>query len=597
MFSFRVGALYVSRPLVNGHTVTLFRLAQALTLAFCLLSVQAGFAEISPEAPPPVIVGGDDSYPPYEFIDERGRPSGFNVELSRAIARVMGLDVDIRLGAWDDMRQGLTAGRIDILQGMVPSEDRATTIDFALPHAVVHQSIWNRTDAVPLISASDLKGKEVIVMRGSIMHDFMLSQAPSARLVTVDSLAEALRLLASGRHDCALVAKLPGQYLIKKLGLSNIAPVARPLLAQDYGFAVRKGNRSLLARFNEGLTILRETGEYREIHRKWLGPLEPQRIPWPRIVKIVAIVVGPLLLVLGGIIIWNRALKNEVALRTEALQREIAERNRAMDELKVRQRQLIQADKMTSLGILVSGVAHEVNNPTGMILLNLPHLQRSWESAEPILEDHYRRNGDFKLGWLNYSRMRREIPQMLGEMQDGAKRIKRIVEDLKDFARRDDADLSSSVDLNRVVAESLRLVDNPLRKATGHFAVHYGENLPPFRGNHQRIEQVVVNLVLNACQALPDIDKGIEIETAYDAEHRCLTLVVKDEGEGIAREHLPLLTDPFFTTRRETGGTGLGLSVSAGIVKEHGGTLSFDSAPGAGMTVTLQLPANLEEKP
>ncbi len=453
--------------------MNLLRAALSLTLFFCLLPAQASFAEFSQEEPTPVVVGGDDSYPPYEFIDEQGRPSGFNVELTRAIARVMGFEVEIRLGAWDDMRLGLAAGNIDILQGMVPSEERAATIDFALPHAVVHQSIWNRKNAEPVTSAAELGGKEVIVMRGSIMHDFMLSQAPSARLVTVGSLDEALRLLAAGRHDCALVAKLPGQYLIKKLGLSNIEPVARPLLAQDYGFAVRKGNRALLARFNEGLTILRETGEYREIHRKWLGLLEPPRIPWPRIVRIVAMVVGPLLLILGGIIIWNRALKKEVALRTEALEKEVAERTKAMDELKVRQRQLIQADKMTSLGILVSGVAHEVNNPTGMILLNLPHLQRAWQSAEPILEDHFRRIGDFKLGWLNYSRMRLEIPQMLGEMQDGAKRIKRIVEDLKDFARRDDADLSSAVDLNAVVVDALRLVDNSVRKATDRFTVQY----------------------------------------------------------------------------------------------------------------------------
>jgi polar amino acid transport system substrate-binding protein len=280
-----------------------------------------------------------------------------------------------------------------------------------------------------------------------------------------------------------------------------------------------------------------------------------------------------------------------VALRTAALEKEVAERQRAMDELRVRQRQLIQADKMTSLGILVSGVAHEVNNPTGLILLNLPHLQKAWEDAEPVLEEHYRQAGDFRLGWLQYSRMREEIPQMLAEMQEGARRIKRIVEDLKDFARRDDADLSAAVDLNAVVAAALRLVDNSIRKATRHFAVEYAAEPPRFRGNHQRIEQVVVNLVLNACQALPDSERGIYLRTWHDAGQQAVLLEVRDEGEGIAQEQLPHLTDPFFTTKRETGGTGLGLSVSAGIVKEHGGSLAFCSAVGAGMTVTLTLPA------
>jgi polar amino acid transport system substrate-binding protein len=564
--------------------------------ALLLCIVPRAGAEYFPAESPVVDVGGDYGYPPYEFLDEEGRPSGFNVELTRAIARVMGMEVDIRLGSWNEMRRGLMAGEIDILQGMVPSEERATQVDFTLPHAVVHQSIWNRKNEKPITAVEQMAGREVIVMRGSIMHDFMLRQKVDARLVMVDSLADALRLLASGRHDCALVAKLPGQYLIRKLGLKNIEPVPRPLLAQDYGYAVKKGNRELLARFNEGLSILKESGEYQTIYRKWLGVLEPQRMPWMRLVRYGAMVVVPLLLVLGGTVIWNRTLKNEVALRTAALELEIAERKRAMDELKVRQRQLIQADKMTSLGILVSGVAHEVNNPTGLILLNLPHLQKAWKDAEPILEEHCRRNGDYRLGWLNYSRMRQEIPQMLDEMQDGARRIKRIVDDLKDFARRDDADLITPVHLNTSLAAALRLVDNSIRKATSRFEVYFGENLPRFKGSQQRIEQVVVNLILNACQALPDTERGIFVRTWHDAEGGHLVLEVKDEGEGIAAEYLPHLTDPFFTTKRDTGGTGLGLSVSAGIVKDHGGSLAFDSAPDAGMTAILRLPVFMEEQ-
>ena len=193
-------------------------------------------------------------------------------------------------------------------------------------------------------------------MRGSVMHDFMLREDRGATLVPVNSLAEALRLLSSGKHDCALVAKLPGQYLIRQLKLSNIAPVAAPLLAQNYGYAVRKGNLSTLARFNEGLAILKETGEYRAIHDRWLGVLEPQGVPWGRIIRFSAMIVVPLLLILGGTVVWSRTLQREVAVRTEALEREVAERKRFAEELQLRQRQLIQADKMTSLGKI--GRAH-----------------------------------------------------------------------------------------------------------------------------------------------------------------------------------------------------------------------------------------------
>ena len=124
-----------------------------------------------------------------------------------------------------------------------------------------------------------------------------------------------------------------------------------------------------------------------------------------------------------------------------------------MEELRLNQAQLVQADKMKSLGILVSGVAHEINNPTGLILLNLPILQEVYRDAEEVLEERYREQGDFSLGGIPYSRMRDEVPTMLDETLEGARRIKRIVEDLKDFARRDDTAVKEPIDLNAVVKD------------------------------------------------------------------------------------------------------------------------------------------------
>jgi polar amino acid transport system substrate-binding protein len=565
-----------------------------LACAILLNLTSSVLAQGSPAASDPrtVIVGGDHNYPPYEFLDKNGHPDGYNVELTRAIAEVMGMNAEIRLGSWGEMRQALAAGRVDILQGMAYAEDRLGEVDYSPPHTIVYQSIWTRRGTPPPQSIDYLRNKEVIVMARSVMHDFM-SRHPelAATIIPVSTLSDALRLLATGKHDCALVAKLPGEYLAREFGLDMIVPTARPIAEQPYGYAVRKGNTEMLSRFSEGLALLKKAGRYQQIHNKWLGVLEPHEVSWGRVIRYLAMVVGPLLLILGGTVIWSRTLKREVAQRTEALEREVAERKLVIEELQVRQRQLIQADKMTSLGILVSGVAHEVNNPTGLILLNVPLLQKAYGDAEPVLEAHYEKHGDFRLGWLHYSRMREEIPKMLNEMHDGAKRIKRIVEDLKDFARRDDADLSGAVDLNAVVSAAIRLVDNSIKKATDSFSVFYEEELPRVRGNAQRIEQVVVNLILNACQALPDKEKGIFIRTFADAAQGAVIVEVRDEGGGIAPEHLPHLTDPFFTTRREEGGTGLGLSVSAGIVKEHGGSLRFDSSPGAGVTVTLALPA------
>ncbi|BCS52730.1 histidine kinase [Geobacter sp. SVR] len=536
---------------------------------------------------PSLTIGGDSNYPPYEYLDANGKPTGFNVELTRAIAEVMGMNVKIRLGPWGDMRKALNSGEIDILQGMAFAEDRVREVDFSPPHAIVFQSIWTRKGE-ELHSLKELAGKEVIVMRQSVMHDFLLKNNLNASYVLVDSLADALKLLSSGKHDAALVAKLPGQYLVKELGLTNIVPQARPLLAQKYGYAVKKGNAELLDGFSEGLALLKRNGQFQAIQQKWLGVLDPPRVPWERAIRYGAMVVVPLLLILGGTVIWSRTLQKRVEERTEELAREVAEKERALEELRLHQDKLVQADKLASLGTLLSGVAHEINNPNALILLNMPRFIEAFQAGRPILEEYYQRHGDFMFGCLKYSRMREELPLMFEETVNGARQIRRIVNDLKDFARRDDAGSDGTFDLNEAVRAAARLVDNTIRKTTSHMSLNYAERLPQVRGSAQRIEQVVVNLLLNACQALDESDQRIIVGTGCSDTEVLLT--VQDEGRGIAPEHLPQLLDPFFTTKREQGGTGLGLWVSTGIVREHGGRLEFAPATPRGTIVTVALP-------
>ncbi|WP_286239258.1 transporter substrate-binding domain-containing protein [Neptuniibacter halophilus] len=519
-------------------------------------------------------VGGDHNYPPYEFINEDGQPDGYNTELTLAIAEVMGMEVEIELGHWDLMRNRLEQGELDTLQGMIYSEQRSHQYDFSPAHALIHQSIFARKGTPRVESLDELAGHEVIVQQGGIMHDYLLKNRGGATLILVDTHASALRLLASGQHDYALVANLPGLYLGRELELSNIVPVGKPFGAQSYGYSVLKGNTELLAQFSEGLAILKNTGRQQAIYDKWLGPLEQSGLPWNKIGQVTLWASLLLLLVLGGIMFWNRMLTREVSRRTE--------------ELKLQQQQLIQADKMTSLGILVSGVAHEINNPSSLLLLNLPVFREVYQDAEEILEAHYQTHGDFYLGGLPYSRMRDEIPPMLEDMLSGTQRIRRIVDDLRDFARQSPSDLSEQVDLNEVVATAIRLVDNTIRHSSDHFSVEYARNLPLFCGNAQRIEQVVINLIVNACQSLESSEQAIRVKTLRDDQGR-LCLEVSDEGRGIEAENLARLSDPFFTTRREEGGTGLGLSVSNSIVQEHGGELRYDSAPGEGTRVRLTL--------
>jgi PAS domain S-box-containing protein len=270
--------------------------------------------------------------------------------------------------------------------------------------------------------------------------------------------------------------------------------------------------------------------------------------------------------------------------------RDITERKQAEEQAKLHQQQLMQASKMVALGTLVSSVAHEINNPNNFIMLNAPLLKETWQHVLPILDVYYKENGDFMIGGMRYTEMRDRIPRLFSGITDGSNRIKQIVEDLRDFVRRDASDMNQSVDVNAVLRTAISLLSNVIAKSTSHFSAKYGEKIPSLRGNFHRLEQVIINLIQNACQALPDIRRGLSLSTSFNEKTSSIIVKVRDEGIGIPLEILPHITDPFFTTKSSSGGIGLGLSISSRIVKEHGGTLTFTSEPGKGTTAEIILP-------
>jgi polar amino acid transport system substrate-binding protein len=194
------------------------------------------------------------------------------------------------------------------------------------------------------------------------------------------------------------------------------------------------------------------------------------------------------------------------------------------------------------------------------------------------------------IGGMRYTEMRDRIPRLFSGITDGSNRIKQIVEDLRDFVRRDASDMNQSVDVNAVLKSATSLLSNMITKSTSHFSVKYSEKLPLLKGNFHRLEQVIINLIQNACQALPDIRRGLSLSTSFNEKTSSIIVKVRDEGIGIPLEILPHITDPFFTTKSSSGGIGLGLSISSRIVKEHGGTLTFTSEPGKGTTAEIILP-------
>jgi polar amino acid transport system substrate-binding protein len=191
---------------------------------------------------------------------------------------------------------------------------------------------------------------------------------------------------------------------------------------------------------------------------------------------------------------------------------------------------------------------------------------------------------------MPYPQLKERLPRLLGDAREGVERVKRIVGDLKEFAGIHPSDSLSDVDLNTVVEKALGLVRSLTNKAASDVQVHYASDLPTIYGNSQRIEQVAVNLLVNACQAAVEAPIALRVATGFQEQRREIFFRIEDTGIGMTPEVMARIADPFFTTKRDRGGTGLGLSISHTIVKDHGGRLEFESQPGQGTTATVYLP-------
>jgi len=639
----------------------------------------------------PIIVGIDQDYPPYEFVGPRGQPEGYNVDLIRAIARVMGMQIEIRPGAWGELKEELAAGRIQVLTAMLKSPEREKSFAFSEPPLKVQYSLFVRTGPQAPRDLEALRGRRILVQRGSQMHEYLLERGLSAEAVPVSSELDGLRLLASGRHDAALAAHLTGMMGIRQGGLGNLMPAGKAIFSRELCMAVRRDQQELLGRLNTGLSILRKNGEREQIHAKWFGGLEGPSPQVQKTLQALVIAASTLLCLLALALLWNRSLRREVLQRTRELQgskdflqavvdalpvmlfakdpnrgyafslwnrkaeevtgcpaqrmlgtrdedhfppeqsvafrkadEEVMNRGelRVIEEepldtprgpvtlrtLKVpvhdqegkplqlvgisediteRKRMenaLHQAQRMESLGVLAGGIAHDFNNLLTAILGNLELIGDGIGPGHPV-QPYLDQAG------TAVSRAATLARQMLAYSGRGAFLIRRL-------------------SLNTLILDMVNLLQVSIpRKVTTRFELD-GE-LPDVKGDESQLQQVVMNLVTNAAEAIGDQEGVITLSTRLEhLDPRTIRLrfpgqelqpgsfvvfQVTDTGCGMGPEVMEKLFEPFFTTKFT--GRGLGLAALHGILRGHGGAVQVSSEPGKGSTFQVYLPALPEAEP
>jgi len=254
------------------------------------------------------------------------------------------------------------------------------------------------------------------------------------------------------------------------------------------------------------------------------------------------------------------------------------------------EQQTLRNARLASIGVLSAGVAHEINNPNNSIQFNAALVSRAWRDITPILNEYCEENGDFALGGLPFSEVRGTFPKLLSDITDNSERIRRIVLNLKHMARQDEGEYTQWVDVQQVLETALMILHNQIQKYTDTCSMNIPEGLPRIRGNSQQLEQVFINVLLNALQSLTQRTQGVEINVCHRPENESVEIEVQDHGRGVSERDMGRLTEPFYTTRKETGGTGLGLSISRSIMEKHGGRLLFESKAKQGTKVTICIP-------
>jgi PAS domain S-box-containing protein len=260
-------------------------------------------------------------------------------------------------------------------------------------------------------------------------------------------------------------------------------------------------------------------------------------------------------------------------------------------ELKRAQSEMYRADKMAALGQIIAGVAHEINNPNNFIYFNLPILRKYIEAMEPLLEVNLEQTPELKVLNMPYQVFLDDVFKLLENMEHGSKRITSIVSDLKNYVRSDEDQQLKPEPVGAAIDRVMVLVGKQVRKMVKRFEVDVADGLPAVEMNTGKIEQVLINLVINAGQAADKDDSWVKLSARSGEDEPVVEIMVEDNGAGIPPDIIDQIFEPFFTSKGREQGTGLGLSISHRIVEEHGGTIGVESTVGEGTCFTIRLPA------
>jgi PAS domain S-box-containing protein len=677
----------------------LSRFVRRPLVAVSPLLAAAALAQVAAPPPAPRVLraGVELNSQPFTFADDRGRPTGFAVELLQAVARDQKLNIEYVALPWTELLDAFKAGRLDLICNVVDTPDRRAYIDFSATTIVMRGGAYVRRSARPITTVADLAGLRVATPRQSRAHEYLKNKDWKLTFVFPANLRECIEAVHDGRADFFVATRLVTDFQLRESGHRDIvaAPLEFPEFDYREHFGVQPGRPDLLARLNDGLLSVQRNGTYDRLHEKWIGPLQPRPLGWRElllyVLPLAAVTLGILLallwqrrllrrvrdhaealrasqeqlsLVLEGSqdgfwdwdipadritrsprwaaiigyaleelpptraaftalvhpddlpriredeqLVWRgkdqfslefrmRAKSGEwrwvldrgkvvardphsgLPLRIAGTHTDITARKQAEEESEKLQRKMLETQKLESLGVLAGGIAHDFNN---LLTVILGHTSFLYSTRPPGFDA--------------------DTADRLGKVVAASHRAADLCRQLLAYAGKG-AFLIEKLDLNRLVQDTSRLLE--LSPGASQLVFTLAPDLPPIEADASQIRQIIMNLVLNASEAIGSRPGGhIQVTTRTvrlrageppdarpagglpEGDYVCVE--VADNGGGMTAEVLARIFDPFFTTKFT--GRGLGLAAVLGIVRAHQGALTVRSTPGQGSTFNIYLPA------
>jgi PAS domain S-box-containing protein len=648
----------------------------------------------TPLAAAPLRVGLDLDGAPMTFVDAKGVPAGFSVDVMNAIAAEMHFEVVYVAKPWAEMFEDFREGRLDALANIVYTPQRAAAMEFSDPDIVMNAAVFVRKDSVPITSLLDLEHLRIAVKPGGGPHVYLEAHGWAKHIVPTATLRDALRKVAEGQADVTIDARIVGLKNIQDEHLTQLETADVELLdfAQRLHIGLQRGDQTHLTLVNEGLARLHASGTYDRIYEKWIDPLDPRRVKFRQLLPYL-VPAGLVLAAISGALFWQRRVALQLArqarqlrdseerltlvlesgghglwdwnavtnhvernqqsammigyteqeigatpggweeyihpddrpllhaaqvrmrsptdnsfvveyrmkakdgrshwiyTRGRVLERrpdgtparvagthtDITDRKIAEEERATFQRKMLETQKLESLGILAGGIAHDFNNLLTVILAQSTFARLPGQTDEVTRE-------------------------ALGQIETAARRAADLCHQMLTYAGGRTFTLER-VDLRALVADLSPLLRHSVGK-NAQLRFDLAQSLPAVAAEPTQLRQILLNLVINASEALrPEggtirivtevrAPSEIDLRTAVHTPARPLAesvcLSVSDDGVGMTAETRAKIFEPFFTTKFT--GRGLGLAAVLGIVRAHHGMFCLRSEPGAGATFTAFFP-------